>query len=239
MTRAILTIDDGASPNTFRYMEYLSEKNIHPILFFWGKRLESAYEQGIKALQMGAVVGNHSFSHPHFSDLSYEQCLEEIQKQEELLSRLYRDTEVERTYKLFRFPYGDKGGQNAPKLQQYLKDQGFHRLKDDDITYPWYREKLLHRDIDVFWTFDLQEYRLSHEEGFTFQDVLRHMADPNPVLGGSLHDSGTLQIILIHDHPETEEKRPGYFPELIQRLIDMGVQFEIPEFRGSKERRYI
>ena len=235
MTRAILTIDDGASPNTFRHMENLSEKNIHPILFFWGKRLENAYEQGIKALQMGALAGNHSYSHPHFSDLSYEQCLEEIQKQEELLTRLYRDAGVERKYKLFRFPYGDKGGQKGPMLQQYLKDQGFHRLKDNDITYPWYRENGLHRDMDIFWTFDLQDYRLPLEVGFTFQDVLRHMADPHPVLGGSLRDTDSLQIILIHDHPETEIKRPGYFEELIQRLLDMGVQFEIPEFSGAKE----
>ena len=234
MTRAILTIDDGASPNTPRYMEYLSEMKICPIMFFWGKHLENAYAQGIKALQMGAVIGNHSYSHPHFSDLSYEQCLDEIQRQEELLTKLYGDAGIERKYKLFRFPYGDKGGQNASRLQQYLKDQGFHRVMDSAITYSWYRENDLHLDTDVFWTFDLQEYRLHHEEGFTVEDMLRHMADPHPILGGSLLDTDSLQIILIHDHTETEEKYPGYFTALIKRLIDMGIAFEAPVFSSAK-----
>ncbi len=230
MTRAILTMDDGASSNTVRYVAFLNSLHISPLMFFWGERLESAYEQGIKALQMGAVAGNHSYSHPHFSDLSFAQCVAEIEKQEALLNRLYQDAGIARSHKLFRFPYGDKGGKHAPMLQQYLMDQGFSRLEDSGVTYPWYRENGLRQDMDVFWTFDLKEYRMHNEEEFTLNHIYRHMEDPHPLQGGSLQDSGSLQIILIHDHPETEAKCPGYFKTLIRRLLKIGVVFENPDF---------
>ncbi len=232
MTRAYLTMDDGASQDTTRYMKFLQEKNIRPIMFFWGQRLNATYEQGIQALRMGAVVGNHSYSHPHFSKLSPEECAEEINKQEKLLDKLYKDAGIERKYKLFRFPYGDKGGENAHGIQQLLKSQGFSRLNDGDISYPWYREQGLHRDMDVLWTFNLQEYRLQHEDGITMDDILRSMKDPHPSKGGSLQDADSLQIILIHDHPETDKKCPGYFTTLIQHLLDTGVQFIEPAFES-------
>jgi hypothetical protein len=61
------------------------------------------------------------------------------------------------------------------------------------------------------------------------------MDDPHPPMGGSLQDNDSLQIILIHDHPETEEIYPGYFQGLVSRLIGMGVQFEVPAFTSAKE----
>jgi hypothetical protein len=66
--------------------------------------------------------------------------------------------------------------------------------------------------MDVFWTFDLQEYRLPHEESFTFQVMLRHMVDPRPVRGGLLKDTDSLQIILIHDRLKRKEKGQSILP---------------------------
>jgi len=231
MIHAYLTIDNGASPNTPSYLSFLSSKGIRPILFFWGQRLEKSYTEGIQALQMGAIVGNHSYTHPAFSKISLEECLQEIEAQEALLNRLYRDAGVPREQKLFRFPYGDKGGSNAENLQYYLKKEGFHRIQDALITYPWYQAQGWHRDTDVMWTFDLMEYRLPHDASFTFEDILRHIDDSHPEKGGSLYDADQQQIILIHDHPETEAKHPGYFTELIQSLLDAGVQFDPPHFQ--------
>ena len=45
---------------------------------------------------------------------------------EEVLNRLYQDASVPRLYRPFRFPYGDKGGENRDEIQKYLKKNGFN-----------------------------------------------------------------------------------------------------------------
>ena len=89
------------------------------------------------------IIGNHSYSHPAFSSLSTEECIEEIERCETVLSKLYLDAGVERKYRPFRFPYGDKGGINKNSLQRYLKEQGFHKVTYTQITYPWWKENSL------------------------------------------------------------------------------------------------
>ena len=34
-------------------------------------------------------------------------------------------------------------------------EKGFDKLDDRAISYPWWKEEGLDRDIDTFWTFDL------------------------------------------------------------------------------------
>ena len=89
-----------------------------------------------------------------------KECMEEIEKCEIVLERLYKDSGVERVFRPFRFPYGNKGGDNKNALQKYLKEKGFQKVDDTHITYPWWRENSLDTDIDTFWTFDFEEYKI-------------------------------------------------------------------------------
>ena len=72
------------------------------------------------AIKNGVIVGNHSYSHPHFSALDMAECTAEIHQCECLLDQLYREAGIRRLCRPFRFPYGDKGGKNKAALVERL-----------------------------------------------------------------------------------------------------------------------
>ena len=230
MIKAILTIDDIASKNTSAIVDYLQEKGIQAIMFAVGQNLEKYPEQAVYALKNGMIIGNHSYSHPAFSSLSMDEGVKEIEKCEELLDRLYQSADVERRFRPFRFPYGDKGGKNKEALQKYLTENGFNKVKDTQIPYKWWQDNGLNKDIDTFWTFDFAEYNIRPDSGFTKDDVWRKIHDPNPSTGAALLADGGRHIILLHAHDETEEMLPEYYKLFIDHLTENGVEFEKPEF---------
>lgn len=230
MNSALLTIDDIASKNTPAIVDYLSEKRIKAILFATGQNVERYYEEALYAVKNGMIVGNHSYSHPAFSSLSMKECMEEIEKCEIVLERLYKDSGVERVFRPFRFPYGNKGGDNKNALQKYLKEKGFQKVDDTHITYPWWRENSLDTDIDTFWTFDFEEYKIRQGSEFTKESVWKKMHDTNPESGAVLFAENNRHILLLHAHDETEEMLPEYYKLFIEHLLENGLVFEEPAF---------
>ncbi len=230
MSNAILTIDDIASENTPAIVDYLCEKGIPVVFFAIGQGIEEHYEEALYAVKKGMLVGNHSYSHPHFSEISYEEAVEEIQRTEEILDKLYRDAGVERKVRPFRFPYGDKGGANYEALQSYLKEQGFDKLIDTQIAYPWYAEKRLHEDIDTLWTFDFAEYGIRPGSSFTKESVFERIHDEHPESGDVLLKEGNHHIVLLHAHDDTESMLPQYYKLFLDYVMEHGVVFEEPEF---------
>ena len=230
MNSALLTIDDIASKNTPAIVDYLNEKRIKAILFATGQNVERYYEEALYAVKNGMIVGNHSYSHPAFSSLSMKECMEEIEKCEIVLERLYKDSGVERVFRPFRFPYGNKGGDNKNALQKYLKEKGFQKVDDTHITYPWWRENSLDTDIDTFWTFDFEEYKIHQGSEFTKESVWKKMHDTNPESGAVLFAENNRHILLLHAHDETEEMLPEYYKLFIEHLLENGLVFEEPAF---------
>ena len=230
MIKALLTIDDVSSENTPAIVDYLCEKNIQVIMFMVGQWAEEYPDQLVYALKHGMIVGNHSYSHPHFSELSFEECKEEIEKNEEVLNRFYEQAGVERKYRPFRFPYGDKGGSNKDLLQAYLKENGFNKVDDTKLQYPWWKERGLDKDIDTFWTFDFMEYCIRPGSGFTLENVMERIHDTSPEDGAALLKDGSSHILLTHAHDETDEMVPGYYRIFIEELLKNGVEFIRPEF---------
>lgn len=230
MIKAVLTIDDIASDNIRAIVDYLCEKGIHPVMFAWGEKVEEFWDNAVYALQNGIIVGNHSFSHPEFSNLTFEQGVAEIEKCEEILDKLYKAAGVERKFRPFRFPYGDKGGVNKDAFQKYLADKCFDKLDDRDISYPWWKEMGLDKDIDTLWTFDFAEYNIRRGNDFTIDDVWKRVNDPAPGSGAAILKDGGRHIILLHAHDETEELVPGYYKLFIDKLLENGVEFVEPNF---------
>lgn len=228
MCSGILTIDDVPSAITPGFVDYLNEKGIRPVLFAIGQSAEDHHDEGVYALRHGMIIGNHSYSHPAFSTLSCEEAVKEIEKCETALDRLYEDAGVERKYRLFRFPYGDKGGANKECLQAYLKEHGFYKLPDAQIPYPWWRENHLDRDIDTYWTFDFAEYRIRPNSGFTMEDVRKRMNDPAPEYGEALFAENSRHILLLHNHAETMEIVPDYYKQILDYVLERGFVFENP-----------
>lgn len=230
MIRALLTMDDVSSKNTPAIVDYLCEKQIPVVMFAVGQWAENHEEELFYALRHGIIVGNHSYTHPAFSGLSYEEAVHEIEKNEEVLDRFYERAGVERKFRPFRFPYGDKGGANKDQLQKYLTEKGFDKVKDARIPYPWWKEKGLNQDIDTLWTFDFAEYNIRAGSGFTLEDVMKRIHDPNPANGAPLLKEGSEHIVLLHAHDETEELVPQYYKILLDELLANGVTFVAPEF---------
>lgn len=231
MQRALLTIDDAPSRNTPAIVDYLNEIHIPAILFIVGKNAERFRAEALYAIRKGMVLGNHSYSHPGFSALSPEACIAEIEKCEAMLDSLYQAAGVPRLFRPFRFPYGDKGGENKALLQAYLAKNGFHKVDDTFISYPWWAENRLNTDIDTFWTFDFEEYRLWQDPAFTTASIQAKMAEQTPPLGAPLYSEKSGHIILMHAFDETEACLPGYWQKLLSPLLKKGIRFEAPRFR--------
>lgn len=230
MNSAILTIDDFPSKNTPAIVDYLKKKGIKAIFFTIGQNVDHYYEETVYAVKNGMIVGNHSYSHPAFSSLTVEASIQEIERCEGVLDRLYQDIGAERTVKPFRFPYGDKGGENKAALQKYFKENGFHKVNDTQITYPWWKENNLNTDIDTFWTFDFMEYNIRPNSGFTKESVWEKMHDANPECGAALFGENNRHILLLHAHDETEEMLPEYYKVFIEHLLENGLTFDEPQF---------
>lgn len=230
MIQAVLTIDDMPSPNTPAIVNFLKEKNIMPVFFSVGQLIEKYYEEAVYALKNGMLIGNHSYSHPFFSKLTLQECIEEIEKTEEILEQLYKDAGVERKYKLFRFPYIDKGGVHKDNLQNYLREHGYCKINDTEITSGMYDTLGWKQDMDVCFTYDFEEYTMQLKEGVHFEDILEKMNHKNPVTDISLLEHNSKQIVLLHDHEETEKIMPAYYEKLVNYAINRGVHFVNAEF---------
>ena len=107
--RILLTIDDSPSSKFTELIGFLNSRNIKTVLFCRGDRIRGNENIMIHAIRSGHTLGNHSYSHPHFSHLTLEECFEEILKTDKLIQNLYQKAQQNQVKKVFRFPYGDKG----------------------------------------------------------------------------------------------------------------------------------
>lgn len=131
-------------------MDYLTDKGIPAIFFLTGCQVDAFRAEAMYAIRRGIILGNHSLNHPAFSALKMAECVAEIEGCERVLDQLYQEAGLPRLYRPFRFPYGDKGGDNKDALQQYLRARGFDKVDDSHIPFPWWRECHLHTDVDTF-----------------------------------------------------------------------------------------
>jgi peptidoglycan/xylan/chitin deacetylase (PgdA/CDA1 family) len=123
-TEVILTIDDGPRKTMKNTLEELGENNKNPAIFYViGENLKNNYAKELakNALTKGHLLGNHSYTHPNFSKISFETARKEIEKTEELIEEIHQEVEIPREIKLFRFPYGSEN----QKIKEYLKEKEY------------------------------------------------------------------------------------------------------------------
>lgn len=225
--RIYLTIDDGPSSHTSEKMSILEEHGLSAIFFFRGENIIKNFKVGVEAVQRGFIIGNHSYDHPHFSEISYDEACDQILRTEDLIEKLHHLAGVPREHKWFRFPFLDKGGINHQHIQDFLKDQGFTRPDFEGITYQYYYDKHWNDEIDVPWTYDCREYALfsptymKKYHLFEIEDFIKKLHVHNPEGGyGLLSDSS--DIVLFHDFEQTHH----LFKPLIEAILK--TSFETP-----------
>jgi peptidoglycan-N-acetylglucosamine deacetylase len=109
-----ITFDDGPNPiYTPQILDIFSEVNGKATFFMIGEQIERFPEIAKKALELGHEIGNHTFTHPKLSQLSREECFEEIKQTETLIKELVGGKSV-----VFRPPYLDFNDEIVSVLSQ-------------------------------------------------------------------------------------------------------------------------
>lgn len=243
---AYLTIDDSPTKDMSEKVDYLFSKNIPAIWFCVGRNIEKYMDEVVYAIKKGFIIGNHSYSHPHFSEISVAEGMKEIKITDEIIEQAYKLSELERPVKVFRFPYGDKGGLKGDdvlvqyegegkvrkeEFQRFLKDLGYRCGDYSGITYDYFKKYKLDEDIDWYWTYDIMDWELSlqvNQYGFdSIEKIFNKMDENDPDNWNGLNYILSEDIILTHDQISTTK----VFQPIIDRLISKNIEFRLPSFK--------
>jgi len=127
------------------------------VVLLRGRRLAEYPDHARQAVEAGYHIGNHAYSHQHASELSVDELTEEVAETETLLEEVYADAGVTRPARLFRFPYGDKGGERADRFQAVLEAEEFTPPDPSRIEYDWDGENR-DGDRDWYWTVSVEDW---------------------------------------------------------------------------------
>lgn len=230
-------------------IDYLENKKIPTIFFCIGQLMEQRPAMIIESIQRGFQIANHSYSHPHFSQISLEQCKTEIEKTDQIITSLYKKAGVEWKQKWFRFPYGDKGdlrnGEvfNPRKIsnpernnfiQKVLIDLNYTQPNWDEVDYHFMTKANLFTEVDWHWTFDIMEWAtIEYKPTMGIKNlhkIFQRLDEPLPKdcrgnLGSESRwlQSDSAEIILLHDHEETTP----IFNSIVDRLLEYPLEFKM------------
>ena len=222
MIKAVLTIDDMPQENTIPIIDYLLERNIRPLFFAIGEFVEQKPEPVIYALQKGLIVGNHTYSHANLNEVSLEEGIEEIRKCDEVLDRIYKEAGVERKIKVFRYPYLDCGGEKNKVYTDLLRDLGYKKVDDTGVIASQYISNGWKFENGTNCSFDCEEYLLREGSDMTIEKIL---AKVDAAFGKEEQIKDQQHIILIHSHDLTDEREPGYYKTIVERMLKYGTEF--------------
>lgn len=100
--RTALTFDDGPDAAvTPRILDILKENNVKATFFMIGTQAAAHPEVVQRIVDEGHAIGNHSWSHPRFHDISIEEAKKQINDTQDMLEAI-----VGYSPSLFRPPYG-------------------------------------------------------------------------------------------------------------------------------------
>jgi peptidoglycan-N-acetylglucosamine deacetylase len=98
-----ITFDDGPNPvYTPQVLDIFAKAQGKATFFMIGEQMNKYPEIVKKVSEQGHEIGNHTYSHPKLSELSKAECLEEIERNEQIMEQLIGEKPV-----VFRPPYLD------------------------------------------------------------------------------------------------------------------------------------
>lgn len=119
MKQIALTYDSGVNkePADEAILDTLQKYGVESTFFLTGQFTESYPYVAKRLVKDGHEIGNHSYSHPDFAEISREEIINEIKKCEEIIKK----NTGENCRPLFRPPYGSL---NANTLK-YIGEAGY------------------------------------------------------------------------------------------------------------------
>lgn len=237
-----LTIDDSPSYNTDILCDYFAANDIPALLFCRGDLMDRDAAPLVRAIEKGAVIASHNYSHTPAGDLSYEEIIGEIEKTEALIDAAYRAAGKAREGKYFRFPYIDRGNgdrlerrfgqiienpsqklpsdEKVQQVQDYLQTEGFTQ-PFANMRHPLYQNDDVAGAADCLFTYSSCDWMLTGRhvgkwDYKTLDDLKRKIDDDHWLCTGE-----GPQIALFHDQPELE----NIVPSLLDHLKAKGCTF--------------
>lgn len=203
-----LTFDDGPEEGaTEAILEVLARHDIRAAFFMIGEKARAHPELVSRVAAAGhLVIGNHSWTHPNFHDISVEVQQSEVARGDALLKDELRP-------KLFRYPYGNA----SCATNDYLHAQGYRIVGWHVDSCDW--------AFDQTGSVNETDARLCEVRPEYLHDYVGHV-----VSQVAEHQGG---IVLMHEiHPRTVRQ----LEEVIARLKSLGYAFgsiDEPAFEAS------
>jgi peptidoglycan/xylan/chitin deacetylase (PgdA/CDA1 family) len=189
------------------------------------------------------VLGNHSFDHPHFSDISISEARKQIRKTDEIIDWIYANAGVVRPTKIFRFPYLDNGthdqyektdwsNPHVSTIQSCLRELNYSLPIFQNITYNRTLNAGFLNCVNVDCTYDSMDWCL--EEGvelFGYHDlptILARVDEDVPEEGRGINYPYSNEIIMMHADKGIEGFKP-----ILNKIESKGITFMLPEFPKS------
>ncbi len=119
--RVALTFDAGSDDKAVKLiLEELAKHKTHATFFLTGKFCEK-FPAAVKEIaDAGMEIGNHSYSHPHFTELTDDEIREQLSRAEEAILKATGKT----AKPLFRFPYGARN----KRVAQVVAEAGYQSI---------------------------------------------------------------------------------------------------------------
>ncbi|MEK6334297.1 MAG: polysaccharide deacetylase family protein [Acidobacteriota bacterium] len=173
----------------------------------------------IALLQMwidaGAILGNHTYSHPNFNSLTIEQFEDEIVKGEVVTRRLMRSHEPYQLY--FRHPMTHTGDTKAKKeaIETFLAARGYkvtpHTIENSDFIFNAIYVDALRRN-------DAAQAQRLRSEYLNFTIAVTEFAER---ISPKIFEREVTQTLLIH----ANDINADCLDEMLKRMVARGYSF--------------
>ncbi|MEV8435866.1 polysaccharide deacetylase family protein [Actinosynnema sp. NPDC051121] len=123
-----LTFDDGPSGNTNNLLNALRQNGLRATMFNQGNNAAANPSLVRAQVSAGMWVGNHSYTHPHLTQLSQAQVDSEVSRTQQAIANAGGGTP-----RLFRPPYGETNS----TVQTVLSRYGLRQIIWDVDSQDW------------------------------------------------------------------------------------------------------
>lgn len=199
--RVFLTFDDGPLETFAAILDRLDAYDAKATFFFVASRIDRSNLHLVrKALLNGHKIGNHSWSHLPFSEISAAEIEHEIVAAHDVIDQILRKTKGKGVQKpeqrFFRFPWLDNGAryQNGNLIKGSPAKRDAARTTLTRLGYRVVGVSIESRD----WAIELGEATVNEVE----QRILQ---------------AGRGDVVLMHDRPSAPEILERVLPQLTQR----------------------
>ena len=164
-------------------LDALGEYKVRAVMYVAAKFVDGAERMRLLRRwdERGHLIGNHTYSHPHYPSKTFEEFTRDVLRAEEVLKVLPRYR------KLFRFPYLKEGAtpEQRDRMRAFLKARGYRNGHVTIDASDWYVDQRLRDRLKQDPRADTAPYRdfyLSHvRERALFYDDLAQKVVGRPV----------------------------------------------------------